>query len=660
MRTSIALSLGVVSLLCCAGCPAAVYVDQNSPGPIRDGMTWDTAVLTIQEGIESAVFDNQVWVADGEYIERLVLRQGVEIYGGFKGAEQGGYETSLDQRDILANVTTINGYNSGSTVTMAPASRIDGFTIINGTGTRVGGNPQGGGIYAYRVGDAGVIANNTITLNTAYFGAGIMCSTDSSPLIVGNTIVDNLADFNAGGLACWDSSNPLVTQNLFADNTNNNRLGGGIDCYSSAPTITDNVFIGNYAAKGGAVGCARSSPTVTYNVMVDNTGYTYGGAFHCEDHSSPIVTHNLMLRNSAWKGGGVHSEYYAYPTISNNIIAGNSASWAGGGICVNGCSGPIITNNTLWGNSAPDGAGIGLDSPWYSSNEVWITNCILWDSGVEIWNNDASTVHATFNDVSGGVAGAGNINNDPMLADPANDDFHLLPASPCIDKGLNSAGGMVYQDFDGDPRVCDGDGNGVARVDMGSDEYLPPYEWNACPSRVFWPAWTWFSIPLAPRGSADAAAVLRYDCRNRLFAWDDTGKMFLLYPDDLTTLTVGPAYLAYLNPLEHHAPLYQGYQPQLPFGWTLPAAGWCWVGVPSTQDINGLDLKLCKAGETRTAQQDRSAPIPWLSWHWIFWDARVQNAGIMDPFGAGDDTALHPWWGYRVWSNTEDVTIIFP
>jgi hypothetical protein len=32
----------------------------------------------------------------------------------------------------------------------------------------------------------------------------------------------------------------------------------------------------------------------------------------------------------------------------------------------------------------------------------------------------------------------------------------------------------------------------------------------------------------------------------------------------------------------------------------------------------------------------------------------------MNPFGGGDDTALHPWWGYLVWSNTENVTIILP
>ena len=35
------------------------------------------------------------------------------------------------------------------------------------------------------------------------------------------------------------------------------------------------------------------------------------------------------------------------------------------------------------------------------------------------------------------------------------------------------------------------------------------------------------------------------------------------------------------------------------------------------------------------------------------------TAKIANPVG-GDDTALHPWYGYRVWSNTEDVMIVFP
>jgi hypothetical protein len=43
-------------------------------------------------------------------------------------------------------------------------------------------------------------------------------------------------------------------------------------------------------------------------------------------------------------------------------------------------------------------------------------------------------VSATYSDVKGGFAGAGNQNQDPLFLNPAAGDFGLQPGSPCIDK----------------------------------------------------------------------------------------------------------------------------------------------------------------------------------------------------------------------------------
>jgi C1A family cysteine protease len=184
--------------------------------------------------------------------------------------------------------------------------------------------------------------------------------------------------------------------------------------------------------------------------------------------------------------------------------------------------------------------------------------------------------------------------------------------------------------------------------------------WSMAPGSLFMPGWVWFSIPLIPTGSADASDVLGFDCRNKLYAWDETAKNLMLYPDDFTDLQVGPSYTARLGLGGQCEPVYRGAYPGRPFGWTVPAAGWSWVGVPSVRDVRGLDLSVSKGGATRTASQDRHAAQPWLNWNWIFWDSSRQVYGIMDPFGAGDDMSIHPWWGYRVWSNTEEVTIVIP
>jgi hypothetical protein len=54
------------------------------------------------------------------------------------------------------------------------------------------------------------------------------------------------------------------------------------------------------------------------------------------------------------------------------------------------------------------------------------------------------------------------------------DDFHLLPSSPALDKGNPATVSLPTQDYDGAPRPIDGDGDGVARRDMGAYEYQPP------------------------------------------------------------------------------------------------------------------------------------------------------------------------------------------
>jgi hypothetical protein len=72
-----------------------------------------------------------------------------------------------------------------------------------------------------------------------------------------------------------------------------------------------------------------------------------------------------------------------------------------------------------------------------------------------------------------------NLNSDPLFVStadptPAMWDVHLAGGSPSIDAGSNAliASGITL-DRDGDDRVADGEANGTATVDMGSDEFIP-------------------------------------------------------------------------------------------------------------------------------------------------------------------------------------------
>jgi hypothetical protein len=172
-------------------------------------------------------------------------------------------------------------------------------------------------------------------------------------------------------------------------------------------------------------------------------------------------------------------------------------------------SSPRITNCTFSGNSALNGNACACDSPSqdYPSN-VEMINCIVWDGGKEIWNNDGSIITISYTDLQGGQTacfdpcnaiewGLGNIDTDPCFADPCNNDYHLKSegwrwdaqrkvwtwddvTSRCIDAGNpGSPLGDELLSIPVDPNNIWGQN---LRINMGAfggtaEASMPPYDW---------------------------------------------------------------------------------------------------------------------------------------------------------------------------------------
>ena len=95
-----------------------------------------------------------------------------------------------------------------------------------------------------------------------------------------------------------------------------------------------------------------------------------------------------------------------------------------------------LLNCTFNGNFAEnDGGGIyylGSEGSFFF-NRLTIVNCILWgDTPDELWyrgdsifGDDSETVVVHYSNIQGGFPGEGNIDMDPVFADPNNDDYHL-------------------------------------------------------------------------------------------------------------------------------------------------------------------------------------------------------------------------------------------
>jgi predicted outer membrane repeat protein len=624
MRERICLTMlcGMLTLVTSVA-PAVVYVDCTAPG-VPDGETWETAFHTIQEGVDAAYPDGEVWVADGVYTENIMIVKPVQVYGGFRGDEE-----SREFRDFVTNVTTIDGGQQGSCVTMYECAVVDGFRITNGSGMAFGDVTCGGGFYCDsldRGTGTGFIRNNVIIGNSAtQFGGAIYC-VKCTPLVIENNRIggDQPGDVNTAG-----------------------DFGGGIYCGLCSPTIAGNVL--------------------THNVV---QGFE-GGAICCRDYSSPMIIGNTFTHNHGSDyGGGIACMFHCCPTIVNNMISNGNWGYYGGAISCTLYSAPDITNNTLTGNIAQEeGSAIYCDSssPNISSNIVTENKCVHGYSVIYVEN--AGLLYLWNNDIWGNIpydrvwncSLVDCISEDPEFCDAANQDYHLKPSSPCIDAGLNSAPGVPPVDFDGDPRIIDSwpPSPPPATVDIGADEA----KYARCDEPML-PGWNWFSIPWVPDGelypTPNADAILGFSCVNRLFSWDENLKCFLLYTDDFDTIEAGRMYMLRLELGEEYTPCYQGLPPDMPYGRVLPSAGWAWVGVPDVLDIAGLDLCVSKDGQARMAGQDIIAPDPWLNWNWVYWDSQQKTCAIMNPFGGADDDTLHPWYGYMVWANTDNVTIIFP
>ena len=77
-----------------------------------------------------------------------------------------------------------------------------------------------------------------------------------------------------------------------------------------------------------------------------------------------------------------------------------------------------------------------------------IANCIITLGGGSAPVPPSFGGSIQYSNVEGGFAGEGNIDADPMIADPGSGDFSLLPGSPCIDAGSNLLVAFDLDDVD--------------------------------------------------------------------------------------------------------------------------------------------------------------------------------------------------------------------
>jgi parallel beta-helix repeat protein len=330
-------------------------------------------------------------------------------------------------------------------------------------------------------------------------------------VISGFTLQNGRLDLNTpplreGGGISVDASSPTITNNVIRNNQACS--GGGIGIFFGSPLIQFNTITGNRindcgfgegGVEGGGISIvAASSAEILDNLIYDNVANSNGGGISLFETTSPIIKRNVIKGNSALggQGGGISMINDSNPLILQNLIVGNQAS-AGGGLYLfvrAVVPGPTLVNNTIADNHAiSNGSGIfaeGLPSQIGLTNNIIVAKpgqTGLYCSGTFMmlpigrFNNIFSTDGMAYGGICTDKTGTdGNISADPLFTNPAQGDYHLQQGSPSIDAGDNLTPNLLDTDIDGDTRILDGDGDGIAIVDMGVDEFLVRPSFDIC------------------------------------------------------------------------------------------------------------------------------------------------------------------------------------
>ena len=410
---------------------------------------------TIQAGINVAVNTDTILVQPGTYVENI-------NYNGKLITVASLFLTTQDTTYI--STTIIDGNENGSVVIFESGEDstvvLCGFTITNGE------TEHGGGIRC--VNSFPCLKNLLIIDNSALWG---------EPYYTGS----------GGGIYCL-FSNPILQNVTIAGNIAYED-GGGIYCFSSNPNLINVLISDNHGViTAGGIYCDNSSPNLENVTISGNTTSNFGGGIYCHSNSSPSLENITITGNSSGVyGGGILFASGNYQSLVNITITDNSAI-AGGGIYVVGSSLSLV-NVTIAGNTAYNWGG-GIYCNNYSSPSL--VNCVMWnDSPQEVYFDGitgSNSFTVSYSDIQGGEAGIvtnnsgtvnwleGNIDEDPLFVGTGEYSYSLLEDSPCIDTGIPDTTGLNLPPWDiiGNLRIWDGDGDGIAIIDMGTYEYGAP------------------------------------------------------------------------------------------------------------------------------------------------------------------------------------------
>lgn len=157
---------------------------------------------SIQMAIESAQAGDEIWVARGTYLENVVSKNDLKLFGGFIG-----FENSIHDRILwnLKPVSIIDGAGERRCMLANFNTTIDGFTLKNGANV-----DRGAGIYINNMTNIEIKNVFIESCSVSWKGAGIFIETDTTGTIAIERVVVWNCDSYCGALEADERSKSTI------------------------------------------------------------------------------------------------------------------------------------------------------------------------------------------------------------------------------------------------------------------------------------------------------------------------------------------------------------------------------------------------------------------------------------------------------------------
>lgn len=383
-----------------------IYVRSENGDDKNDGLSWSSAKKTITAALNTASTATEaIWVAAGTYNERVTMKDGVNVLGGF--AKTGNPDNKLDgvNRDISnanSNFMTVIDGQSGGRVLTQPANfnkltTWEGFVIQNGATKGDNADSNGAGVKLMSNGKLknSLVQNNTHTNTYSSWGSDTKSIGGGGISMSSGSIVDG----------CIIKANKTNKEN-------NDRYTCGAGIHMNGGTLINSIVVDNVATSVGSGLLAWGSNILGAAVFINNAGTFYNCTF--------AYNYGNTNGKSAVVGGvwddSKNSKFY------NCIFWGNAGNGTGGENTIQ-VGGPGYSDG---GTEAA--ANKNLINCYASIAEISQTTS-------ELWNNPDATFQMNIgsNDYNQMISKA-------KANQPFDDNYKLLNNTTglhCINKGNN-------------------------------------------------------------------------------------------------------------------------------------------------------------------------------------------------------------------------------